>query len=142
MEANMITTQQLLKSWAKREKGPVESQMFNLTRGLKNLGVSIWNVIKTFGLLLASVYCWIAKIRMTPKLKPWVTLTIELAVFFVAAMIPIFNLYVENVQLKDRHSYESYQIEKQHEQEIISAEATGYQRGLDEAKRQMKEEEN
>lgn len=120
----------MLENWKNKDKGPIESELFNLTNGIIKFILSIWNIIKTFGLLLFKIYCWIAVIRMTPKLKPWVSFTIELVIFILIAMIPIFNLYVSKVQMRDRYSVESYQQEKKFEQELMKVEAESYRLGV------------
>lgn len=134
MEANKITIPQFLKNWDNKEKGPVELQVFNLVKGVGNFGVSIWDIIKTIGLLLASIYCWIAKVRITTKIKPWIAFTIELVIFFILASIPILNSYVEKIQMRDSYSLHSYEKEKEYEQNLIKAEIDGYNRGLHDAK--------
>lgn len=133
MEAKKITTLQPLKKWSNKEKGPIESEVFNLTNEVGNLFMTIWKILKTIGLLLFSIYCWIAIIRATPKLKPWITFTIELVIFFILAMIPITDIYIDKVKMRDKHSMESYKTEKKYEQEVIRAEIEGYNRGMRDA---------
>lgn len=134
MEVKKIIIPQFLKKWSNKEKGPIETEIFNLFSEIINLFISIWKIIKTIGLFLFSIYCWIAVIRATPKLKPWVAFSIELAIFFILAMIPITDSYIEKVKMRDRYSLESYNTEKEYEQKIISAEMEGYNRGMKDAK--------
>ena len=121
---------QLLKNWKNKNKGPIETQIFNLVWGIRGFFIVVWKIIKSIALLLAGIYCWIAEIRATPKLKPWITFSIELVVFFALAMIPVFHLYVENVRLRDKHSVQSFKAEEKYKQELIKAEMEFYSQGV------------
>lgn len=134
MEAQETIIPRSLKRWVEKEKGPVESEVFNLTTGIGRVFSSTWYVVRALGALAFSLYCWVAVARTTPKLKPWVAFTIELAVFFILAMIPITNLYVDKVKMKDKYSYDSYTKEAKYEQNLLKVEAESYTRGMEDAK--------